>query len=214
MKIDRIILHHAGPIGSNARTSSAHLTWKSINSAHQARWNFPSEYIKGSFGGYTLVYDPKDRTFHQYRAIGETTAHAIGYNERSIGICLIGNHNGTDELLPHTKVDIINLLIDLCKGNYRDFIIAPNTAIQITPYRIYEHRDFANTDCPGGFVEKDWFKNQVLMRIYPKVPSLSAIQTMIDKIMEQILRIQMQMKALGSVDRSCLGFVNEEKTNE
>ena len=56
--IKNIAIHHSGGIGNNL-TSSAFLTWQHINQAHKTRWNFPSQYIKDSYGGYNVVYDPK-----------------------------------------------------------------------------------------------------------------------------------------------------------
>lgn len=194
MLIDKIFIHHAGTIGSNS--DSYNQTWKDINLAHKHRWNFPSEYIKDSYGGYNFCYDPKDRTIHQFRALGEETAAQKGNNHDSISLCIIGNYS-LYELAPHAKIDVVNLLIDLCKGNYRDFVIARDAKFQLTPFRIFPHQAVSDTECPGANIKPDFFRDQVKMRIYPQVFQL---QDLLNSLRNLVLKLQNQVKTLGKAD--------------
>lgn len=211
MTIEKIILHHSGSVGSNPYTSSAHLTADDIEAAHKERWNFKSSL--GKYAGYNFIYDPKTRQITQHRAIGEETAHTTGQNFCSIGICIIGNYNydtGTpiDDLPPHARMDVINLLIDFCRGNFRDFVIAPDTQINLTPFRIYPHRFFKATDCYGRSILDNYFKEQVALRIYPKVGEL---QNTLQLLNEWLVRLKNQLTSLGAVGRECEGniIINE-----
>lgn len=208
MTIDKIILHHSGGLGTNNYASTVFLTPEDIEQAHRQRWDFRSSL--GKYAGYNFIYDPKTRQITQHRAIGEETAHTKGYNFSSIGICIIGNYNldkngiPVDDLQPHTRIDIVNFLIDLCKGNYRDFVVVPNTVIQLTPFRIFPHRAFSMTDCYGTAIDDNYFKEQVKLRIYPKI---SELQNLLEQLNLWALKIKSQLLALGGSDRECLGNI-------
>jgi N-acetylmuramoyl-L-alanine amidase len=89
------------------------------------------------------------------RRIDETGAHCIGYNESSIGICLIGNGPGTFVLEQFDALK--HLLIDLC------------VTYRIRPENILGHRETASgkaegKTCPNFDVEalRKWMKGRQL----------------------------------------------------
>lgn len=200
--INKIAVHHSGGIASDTHASSAHLTFKDIDNAHRHRWNFPSEYIANSYGGYNVAYDPKTREFHQFRAVGEETAAQKGFNFDTFSICIIGNYTeGVDTLLPHTKIDVVNFLTDLCFGRHAGLVFAPGTTVSFHPSRIWPHRHFQQTECYGDAIEDNYFSKQVELRFYPQITML---QSLLVKLIELVKQLQAKAANMGKVDnRDC-----------
>ena len=229
-KINTIIIHHAGSIGSNNYVSSLHITPDHIDKYHKSLWNFPSEYMRNAkhyndigepyYAGYNVIYDPKDRSFTQCRAIGEETAHTKGKNLDSFGLCIIGNYNRTqigapdgtvDPMTDQIKKDISTFLFELIDDNWRDLIVAEDVKLDFAKNRIYSHRFFSNTMCYGTGIGDNFFRDEVL-----KIKDISASQTeiiieeqteliqillrMIASLVEQLSKMKAQKLYLGSVD--------------
>ena len=199
--IKNIAIHHSGGIGNNL-TSSAFLTWQHINQAHKTRWNFPSQYIKDSYGGYNVVYDPKDRSFHQFRAVGEETAAQKGSNFDTFSLCIIGNFNQTppgsplrsvDPLSQQTIDDVVDFLVNLLYNRHNLVVV---DKLNLSAVRIYPHRFFQSTDCYGTFLDDMKFRKLVINKICWK------IQKQITLIMAVIadLKAKRKLGKLGKLD--------------
>lgn len=207
MPIVNISIHHSGGRANDKYASSATLTPEDIENSHKLRWNFKSEL--GKYAGYNFIYSPIDRKFTQHRKIGEETAAQKGYNFNTISICIIGNYtlqpDGTpvDTLLPHTSMDVVEFLINLIKGNH-NWAIKEGTQIALTPFRIHPHRFYQQTECYGDAIGDEYFKAQVILRYYPKLPS-DYIIGWVYKIIDTLKKMR---PTLGSADRSCEGVIN------
>ena len=67
----------------------------------------------------------------------EFGAHARGYNDESVGICLIGNF--MDDIPTQKQIEsLISLCTELC------------IQFNLTAYDIIAHRDLNSTNCPGN----------------------------------------------------------------
>lgn len=168
-----IAIHHAGGIASDPYASSLALTPAKVSTAHKARWDFPSEYMKDPagkpwYGGYNCIYDPKDRSFTQFRAIGEETAAQYGYNFNTFSVCIIGNYSkrplgapaGTVDPMTETiKDDIAKFLHDLMEGNRRGLVVAPGTGLDFDISRVHPHRFYQQTECYGTGLDDNLFRD-------------------------------------------------------
>lgn len=208
MTVEKICIHHSGGLGFDNYASTAILTFNDINQAHKERWNFKSSL--GYYAGYNVVYDPKDRSFTQARALGEETCAQKGHNFDTFSLCIIGNYNLkpngeiVDTFFPHTQMDVTNFLIDLCKGNYRGLTVAPDTTLRFRPNSIHPHRYYGDTDCYGTGIRNEFFREQVELRYYPQISNL---QKLLDSLRSAVLLLQAQVKTLGKEDRECDGRV-------
>ena len=122
-KPDKIIIHHSA--------TQDGLVYKDFDSIKQGHLRLGYRNI-----GYHYVIES---VANQYkiipgRAETDTGAHAIGQNNNSIGICLVGNF--MEEEPPEAQ---IQTLIYLIKDIYNRYGKLP----------IYGHRDFNATSCPG-----------------------------------------------------------------
>lgn len=172
-----IAVHHAGGTQADYYASSLHMTPAGISEAHKGRWNFPSQYMKDPagrpwYGGYNCIYDPKDRTFTQFRAIGEETAAQIGFNFNTFSLCIIGNYMikpgswpraSVDPLTEQIQRDVTMFLHDLIDGNKRGLFVAPDTTINLDVSRVHPHRYYqAGTDCYGTFSSDTYFRDLLI----------------------------------------------------
>jgi len=167
MKITEIILHHSGGLKDNARASTINTTPEQISDYHKSLWNFPSKFITDGrirYAGYTVIYSPVTRQFVQCRVIGEETAHCLGQNKSSVGICIIGNYTkGVDKLTENTICDVTRFIFNLIHGNKRNLIVSPNTELQLSTQRIHAHRYYqSNTECYGTGIEDNFFRDKVI----------------------------------------------------
>lgn len=89
----------------------------------------------------------KDGAIYEGRPEGAEGAHTIGKNRESIGICVEGNLE-EEEITLNQIVSIEKLSLYLClKYDIND---------------ILQHKDFANTLCPGKNFPIDEIKNSVI----------------------------------------------------
>lgn len=86
--------------------------------------------------GYHFLIGPEG-VIYQGRPETVSGAHVIP-NHGKVGICVIGNYQGEDELTPQTREALIKLLAWLGST----YGIDPGTHLQ-------GHRDWMSTDCPG-----------------------------------------------------------------
>ena len=111
------------------------------------------EYVKkpwsdiGYHIGIERVYD--DYEVLMGRMFNRGGAHAVGYNDKSIGICCVGNY----DLMPPPE-PLLERLTVVCK------FLMPLYNIPIE--KIKGHRDVANKTCPGKLFDLDKFKERLL----------------------------------------------------
>lgn len=179
--ITNIAVHHSGGIGQDQFASSAHLSAKKISDAHKIRWDFPSKHMRQPaspvevnwpwYAGYNVIYDPKDRSFTQTRAIGEETAAQYGHNKDTFSICIIGNYmtlpgswprQPVDELTHYTVEDVTKFLHDLIDGNRRNLFVVPGTVASLTIARVQPHRFYQQTECYGDFMGDAYFRDRLI----------------------------------------------------
>ena len=119
--IDMIVLHHSASVAVNTTIYSIH------------RWHLQ----RGWLGcGYHYVIH-RDGSVFQGRSVDTIGAHARGYNERSVGICVVGNFE--EEYPTLRQIESLNALLDYLKN---DKLKGQNISIK-------KHRDLAATLCPG-----------------------------------------------------------------
>lgn len=121
-----IVIHHSA--------SPVEVTFEQIREHHLSRgW---------SDIGYHFVIDPAG-AISKGRAENVVGAHALGINQVSLGICLIGNF---DEYHPTTEQfnSLCNLVKDLAQRNK----IAPESIIGHCDVTC-EERGFRKSRCPG-----------------------------------------------------------------
>jgi hypothetical protein len=89
------------------------------------------------------------------RAIGEVGAHCHGFNDKSIGVCFVGNY---DEVAPSS--DMLFTGSSLCRQLEREFAIPPDQCIG--------HRESyarlgvpVEKTCPGKLFDMDAFRARI-----------------------------------------------------
>lgn len=214
-KVTDIVVHHAGGIGADNYASSAHLTVRHIDRAHQERWNFESRYIPKSFSGYNFIYDPKDRTVTQTRAVGEETAAVRGFNYTTVSICIIGNYNKrplgspagpVDPLTREIEEDVTKFIHELLRtpSNLNDkaqafgprsILVAPGTEVSFAESRIHPHRFYGNTACYGSYIDDTHFRDLVIAYR----PVVVTEHTEIVHLKERLALYQQLLRALMSL---------------
>ena len=130
-----IIVHHTGGTDANPLADTSNQTAAIIKSWHlQKGW---------SDIGYNWVIE-KDGKIVQGRPENVEGAHTVGYNSKSIGICLCGNFDLTFPTKEQEKS-----LVTLMQA-----IMARYPAIK--KENIVPHRKFANKTCYGKKLSDDW----------------------------------------------------------
>ena len=129
-------------------------TWKTIDQMHRQR---------GWLGiGYHFVI-LTDGTIQNGRDLESLGSHVLGYNDESLGICLIGgidkSGKSVDNFTPQQKASL-RALIDWLKSKY------PKAMVQ-------GHRDFpgVSKDCPC-FDVKSWYGKGAVYTTYTGPESL------------------------------------------
>jgi hypothetical protein len=128
-----IILHHSAADEPSPQFAA-------INEWHRVRSFAPSE--AGWFVGYHKVIEANG-IVTVARGDLERDCDALGRNYDSLSVCLVGNldkHEPTDAQTQALGI----ILADWC------------TKYNIHPTKIYPHRKFASTHCPGTQLENTW----------------------------------------------------------
>lgn len=132
-----LIIHHGG--GTNAQPL--------LDTSNQTAQIYEAYHLsKGWDGlGYQYVIH-KNGDIWKGRPEHRNGAHTVGYNEKSIGICLTGNFDAT---MPTAQqiVSLTNLMKD---------VMTRYTIKDIVP-----HRKFANKTCYGKNLSDTWAKNLI-----------------------------------------------------
>lgn len=133
-KTDWLIVH------CSATTPAMNIGTKEIDRWHRR---------KGWLGiGYHFVIR-RDGTVETGRALAAVGAHTEGFNAVSVGICLVGGVNDTD----NPENNFTPEQFDSLEKLLRDVIAEYPTA------KITGHQRFANKACPSFSVE-DWLKEK------------------------------------------------------
>ena len=134
-----IIVHHTGGTDKDPLADTSNHTAAQVDFYHKS---------KGWDGiGYNWFIE-KDGRVVKGRDEAKTGAHTIGYNEKSIGICLAGNF---DKTLP-TDAQVASL-----KKLLEEKMLQYN----IPSDKIVPHRTFANKTCYGKRLADDWAQKLV-----------------------------------------------------
>ena len=134
-----LIIHHTGGTDANPLADTSHHTAKIVDEYHKS---------KGWDGiGYNYFIEKDGKTVIG-RNIEKTGAHTIGYNDKSIGICLAGNFDATLPTLAQEKA--LTILLNELRIKY-----------QIPVQKIVPHRTFANKSCYGRRLADDWAQKMV-----------------------------------------------------
>lgn len=151
-KPEYIILHHTGGTDAKPLADSSNYTVAQCNADHKIR--FPS--MKSSLGyyvGYHHFIDKKG-TVTQCRADTDEGAHTVGYNSKSIGICLAGNFDAT---VPTKEQE------QALKGLIASYM----TKYSIPLNKVVPHRTFAKKTCYGNKLPDDWGQKLVSKKEVP-----------------------------------------------
>lgn len=129
-----IILHHSGGTDLDPLADTSNQTFEIIKA-----WHLQKGWVDI---GYNWVIE-KSGKIYKGRDEKIDGAHTIGMNDKSIGLCLIGNFDLT---LP-TKEQENSLKIV-----YQDLI----TRYPVLKGQVYPHRKYANKTCPGKRLSDTW----------------------------------------------------------
>ena len=132
-----LIIHHTGVNPAQS--------FEIINEYHRQKWDFISSL--GYYIGYHYYIDV-DGIVKQGRADTDEGAHCIGYNLKSLGICLAGNF---DQILPN-EAQIKSL---------KKLLLELSLKYKIQFEQIVPHRKFANKSCYGDMLEDEWASDLV-----------------------------------------------------
>lgn len=145
-KPEYIIIHHTGGTNANPKADTSHHTASIIKAGHLANgWKDI---------GYNYVIT-KNGVVEKGRAENQEGAHTIGYNSKSIGICISGNFDVT-----YPTVEQENAL--------KELLGALQTKYKIPIENIVPHRKFARKTCYGSLLKDDWGQNLV-KKIHPEI---------------------------------------------
>ena len=130
-----LIIHHSGGTDANPLADTSHHTAEVIKSWHLAKgW---------SDVGYHWLIERNGKIV-KGRDEMSTGAHCVGWNEKSIGICVIGNFDAT--LPTKEQEDSLRMLLREILNRY------PN----IPKDAIYPHRKYAVKSCYGKKLSDTW----------------------------------------------------------
>lgn len=137
-----LIVHHTGGTDLDPLADTSSHTFAIVNDWHvQKGW--------GKIGYHYFI--DKTGLLTQGRADNEEGAHTIGYNTKSLGICLAGNFDAT---LPTEaqKISLAKLLTDKSK----------QYAIPLE--KIVPHRFCASKTCYGKLLGDDWARRLLITK--------------------------------------------------
>jgi len=149
-------VHHTGGTDADPLADTSHHTFEIVNEFHRTAKKEDGSFVYhngspsslGHYCAYTIFIEKDGKTTYA-REDDEIGGHTRFYNDKLIGIGLAGNFDAT---LP-TKEQTEALKREL----YRLMKKFP----QITPYKIYPHRAFANKSCYGRRLSNTWASDLV-----------------------------------------------------
>jgi len=145
---DHIILHHS------LTKDSGTVSWQAIRQYHMETlgwddigYHYGIEFINKN-NHRAKVLQTNHYEILTGRMLTEVGAHCKGMNQRSIGICFVGNFDlyKPDHLMWMLGLRLVNSLMEV-------FYIPKN--------HVYGHRKFASKSCPGWSFNMNEFKDQL-----------------------------------------------------
>jgi hypothetical protein len=137
-----IIVHH-----SAVSRKVAPRQFFAVNRYHRDAKDPRGEYLYnigpsslGYYGAYHIFIEP-DGTEFRYREDFEVGAHTVGYNDRSLAVCLAGNFD--IEMPTDAQIQTLRARLEKWEGLYPSLPICP-------------HRKFANKTCYGSLLSDGW----------------------------------------------------------
>lgn len=129
-----IIIHHTGGTDKDPLADTSHHTFQIVDNYHKSLgW--------GKMGYHYFI--EKDGRLTQGRMDYEEGAHTIGYNRKSIGVCLAGNFDAADPTEEQKKA-------------LRALLISLTTKFSVPLIKIVPHREFTKKTCFGKRLSNDW----------------------------------------------------------
>ncbi len=147
-----LIVHHTGGSDANPLQDSSNFTFEQCNEQHRIAFNMKSSF--GYYIGYHY-YISKDGTVRQGRLDTDEGAHTIGYNLKSLGICLAGNFDATSPTQAQITA-LQKLLWEKCQQ------------YNLNPVQVVPHRKFAVKTCYGNKLGDTWAAD--LVRTFVPLP--------------------------------------------
>ena len=139
MKIEYIITHHTGGSNANPLLDTSNQTMEQVDAYHKS--------LGWDGIGYNWFIE-KSGLRKKGRDENKMGAHTIGYNDKSIGICLAGNFDLTLPTKEQTET-----LTKLLKEKMIQYNLSAD--------RIVPHRKFANKTCYGRKLSDTWASDLV-----------------------------------------------------
>ncbi|RZC32060.1 Amidase 2 domain containing protein [Asbolus verrucosus] len=130
-----VVIHHSESPGACTTTSACIAAMKSMQNYHMDHNGWADIGYSFGVGG--------DGNAYEGRGWSTVGAHAPGYNNKSIGICLIGNWMYA--LPPDNQLQTVHQLIQYGVDQRK---INPE-------YKLVGHRQVTATDCPGDRLFKE-----------------------------------------------------------
>lgn len=167
--IQWIICHHTGGTDANPLADTSNQTFEIVDAYHKSLWNFVSSL--GHYIGYHYFID-KTGKLTQGRADTDEGAHTIGYNLKSLGVCLAGNFDATFPV--QAQIDTLKTLLSQKSSQYN-----------IPLGKIVPHRIFATKTCYGKNLSDTWASDLIKVDPTPSVngniDALKGAVALIDK---------------------------------
>ena len=187
-KPEVIIVHHSGGTKADPLADTSHHTFQIIKDYHVSLgW--------GDIGYHWVI--EKSGKIWEGLAEHEEGAHTIGMNDKSIGICVVGNFNLT---VPTPEQE------ESLKVVYKDIISRyPTLTGQIFP-----HRAFADRTCYGTNLPDNWAQKVVIDKEEIVPPSMPTFINNNNKSMNKLKEVLVsnRMKSLyWRTGMMCLAIV-------
>ena len=140
-----LIIHHGGGTDASPLADTSNQKFEVIDQYHKEKFNMKSSL--GYYCGYHYFID-KTGKLTQARADTDEGAHTVGYNKKSLGICLAGNFDAT--MPSKAQIDTLRaLLLRLMKLH------------GIKAENVVPHRTFAKKTCYGNNLPDNWARSLV-----------------------------------------------------
>ncbi len=155
-----IVVHHSGGTDANPLEDTSHHTANIMESYHLSKgWEgLGYHYVIHKNGD---VWKGRPEHYH--------AAHTVGYNNKSIGICLAGNFDATLPTKEQEK-SLTTLLKEL------------QVKYNIPSDKIVPHRTFANKSCYGNKLTNDWARNLLKLPTVDKTAIKKQIKDLVDQL--------------------------------
>lgn len=157
-----LIVHHTGGTNSDPLADTSNHTFEIVDEYHKSLgW--------GQIGYHWFI--EKDGKIRKGRNESDEGAHTIGYNTKSIGVCLAGNFDAT---IPTKEQEqsLSTLLKDI------------RTRYTIPVDKIMPHRKFASKTCYGSLLSDTWAQD-ILLNASTKerlIEKIKELQELADKL--------------------------------